>query len=87
MAQLEPNCKLHLILILIILYMLIIVLLLFFVLRQQRLLTYQVLCSWLAVAGSQSSLEMFSENLISGILLDIKYTKPSLDLIVSILTN
>ncbi|VVC36437.1 Hypothetical protein CINCED_3A005678 [Cinara cedri] len=49
---------------------------------EQRLITYQVLCSWLAVAGSQSSLEMFSENLTSGILFDIKYNKPSLDLIV-----
>lgn len=51
--------------------------------RQQRVLTYQVLCSWQAVAGSQSSLEMFSESLISGLLFDVKYDKPSLNLIVS----
>lgn len=47
------------------------------------MLTYQVLRSWLAVAGSQSSLELFSENLTSGILFDIKYDKPSLNLVVS----
>lgn len=55
----------------------------FFVSSQQRVLTYQVLRSWLVVAGSQSSLEMFGENLTSGILFDIKYDKPSLNLIVS----
>ncbi|XP_001943884.1 proline-, glutamic acid- and leucine-rich protein 1 [Acyrthosiphon pisum] len=49
---------------------------------QQRVLTYQVLCSWLAVAGSQSSLELFSESLTSGILFDIKFDKPSLNLVV-----
>lgn len=53
--------------------------------RQQRVLTYQVLTSWQAVAGSQSSLEFFSESLTTGILLDIKYDKPSLNLIVSFL--
>lgn len=37
----------------------------------------------MAVAGSQSSLEMFSESLTSGILFDIKYDKPSLNLIVN----
>jgi hypothetical protein len=37
----------------------------------------------LAVAGSQSSLEMFSESFTSGILFDIKYDKPTLNLIVS----
>lgn len=46
------------------------------------MLTYQVLCSWQAVAGSQSALELFSENVTSGILSDIKYEKPSLNLIV-----
>lgn len=46
------------------------------------MLTYQVLCSWQTVAGSQSSLEMFSESLTAGILIDIKYNKPSLNLIV-----
>lgn len=56
---------------------------LFLVLRQQRVLTYQVINSWLAVAGSQSSLEMFSESFTSGILFDIKYDKPTLNLIVS----
>ncbi|XP_060869898.1 proline-, glutamic acid- and leucine-rich protein 1-like [Metopolophium dirhodum] len=49
---------------------------------QQRVLTYQVLCSWLAVAGSQSSLELFSESFTSGILFDIKFDKPSLNLVV-----
>lgn len=58
-----------------------------FAFRQQRVLTYQVLCSWLAVAGSQSSLTMFSESLVSGILSDIKYDKPSLNLIVSLINS
>ncbi|KAF0768251.1 proline-, glutamic acid- and leucine-rich protein 1-like isoform X1 [Aphis craccivora] len=49
---------------------------------QQRVLTYQVLCSWQSVAGSQSSLELFSESLTSGILFDIKFDKPSLNLVV-----
>lgn len=49
---------------------------------QQRVLTYQVLCLWQAVAGSQSSLELFSDSLTSGILFDIKFDKPSLNLVV-----
>lgn len=48
------------------------------------MLTYQVLCSWQSVAGSQSSLELFSESLTSGILFDIKFDKPSLNLVVSL---
>lgn len=59
----------------------------FFVFRQQRVLTYQVLCSWLAVAGSQSSLAIFSESLTTGILSDIKYDKPSINLIVSLINS
>lgn len=57
------------------------------VFRQQRVLTYQVLCSWLVVAGSQSSIAMFSESLTSGILSDIKYDKPSINLIVSLISS
>ncbi|XP_050432433.1 proline-, glutamic acid- and leucine-rich protein 1-like [Adelges cooleyi] len=50
--------------------------------QQQRILTYQVLRTWQAVAGSQSSLDMFTESLVSNILADIKYDKPSLSLII-----
>ncbi|XP_050520495.1 proline-, glutamic acid- and leucine-rich protein 1-like [Daktulosphaira vitifoliae] len=50
---------------------------------EQRLLSYKVLLAWMSVAGSQSSLEMFIENLISSILIDIKYVKPSINLIVN----